>query len=62
MHVGVLEDDVDQQVLVRLWLVSAQYTCTMSAMVEGVKSRLFINPFNKKFWFSALPVFKRLHR
>ena len=35
MHVGVLEDDVDQQALIRLWLVSAQYTCTMSAMAEG---------------------------
>ena len=36
MHVGVLEDDVDQQVWVRLRLASAQYTCTMFDTVVGM--------------------------
>jgi DNA-binding response OmpR family regulator len=45
MHVGVLEDDVDQQELVRLSLASAQYTCTMfetvAGMIGGLKSEHF---------------------
>lgn len=45
MHVGVLEDDVDQQALVRLWLASAQYTCTMfdtvAGMIGGLKNEHF---------------------
>ena len=36
MHVGVLEDNVDHQELVQLWLASAQYTCTMFDTVVGM--------------------------
>ena len=45
MHVGVLEDDVDQQSLIRLWLASAHYTCTMfdtvAGTIGGLKSEHF---------------------
>ena len=45
MHVGVLEDDVDQQSLIRLWLASANYTCTMfdtvAGTIGGLKSEHF---------------------
>jgi len=45
MHVGVLEDDKDQQPLICLWLTSAKHTCsvfgTVARMIDGVKRQHF---------------------
>lgn len=45
MHIGVLEDDADQQALLRLWLGSAQHGCrvfgTVAEMLEGLKREHF---------------------
>lgn len=45
MHVGVLEDDEDQQALICLWLTSAKHTCsvfgTVATMIDGVKGQHF---------------------
>ena len=45
MHIGVLEDDEDQQALIQLWLQSAQHSCrtfgTVAAMLEGLKTHHF---------------------
>ena len=45
MHVGVLEDDVDQQALIKLWLESSQHSSTVfgtvAQMLEGIKREHF---------------------
>ncbi len=45
MHVGILEDDEDQQALLQLWLTGAQHTCTMfgtvATMISGLKGEHF---------------------
>ena len=45
MHVGILEDDEDQQALIQLWLTGAQHTCTMfgtvTTMISGLKGEHF---------------------
>jgi two-component system response regulator RegX3 len=45
MHIGVLEDDPDQQALIGLWLRSAQHTVeifgTVTEMMEALKSGSF---------------------
>lgn len=45
MHIGVLEDDEDQQSLIHLWLTSAQHSCTVfgtvAAMIGGLKTEHF---------------------
>ena len=45
MHIGILEDDEDQQALLRLWLSSAAHTSnmfgTVADMLEGLKREHF---------------------
>lgn len=45
MHVGILEDDVDQQALIKLWLESSQHSSTVfgtvAQMLEGLKREHF---------------------
>ena len=45
MHIGVLEDDTDQQALINLWLNSAQHTVeifgTVNAMLAALKGGSF---------------------
>jgi DNA-binding response OmpR family regulator len=45
MHIGVLEDDEDQQALIQLWLTGSQHTCTLFAtvatMISGLKGEHF---------------------
>lgn len=45
MHVGILEDDVDQQALIKLWLESSQHGSsvfgTVAQMLEGLKREHF---------------------
>lgn len=45
MHIGVLEDDEDQQGLIQLWLESAQHSSraygTVTSMLEGLKTQHF---------------------
>jgi len=45
MHIGILEDDLDQQALMRLWLQSDAHTVdvfgSVAAMLEGLKGGSF---------------------
>lgn len=45
MHIGVLEDDQDQQALIQLWLHAAQHSSssfgTVAAMLDGLKTQHF---------------------
>jgi len=45
MHIGILEDDEDQQALLGLWLSSAHHSChefgTVAEMLEGLKREHF---------------------
>ena len=45
MHVGILEDDIAQQEIYKLWLTTAQHTCkafdTARGFIEGIKHERF---------------------
>jgi DNA-binding response OmpR family regulator len=45
MHIGILEDDPDQRVLLELWVGSGQHTChgfgTATEFIEGAKKERF---------------------
>ncbi|MCF8156928.1 MAG: response regulator transcription factor [Rhodoferax sp.] len=45
MHIGILEDDPDQRVLLELWVGSGQHTChgfcTAAEFIEGAKKERF---------------------
>lgn len=46
MHLGVLEDDEDQQALINLWLSAAGHTCTGTSTVAQMLERLKTEHFD----------------